>query len=317
MAPSTTPDAPFGRLLTAMVTPFTPDGGVDYDGAARLATHLVDERRHDGLVVSGTTGESPTTSDAEKRDLLRAVVDAVGDRAVVVAGAGTNDTAHSLELARQAEAAGAHGLLVVTPYYNKPPQEGLLAHFRAVADATGLPTMLYDIPGRAGVPIEGDTLLRLAEHPRIVAVKDAKGDLFGASRVMAATDLVWYSGDDNLNLPWLSVGAAGFVSVIGHLVGTELHEMIDAYRAGEHGRALEIHRRLLPVVTAIMTRTQGAIAVKAALRLLGLPGGGPLRAPLAEAGPEFAERLRADLTIGGVTVPDAAVPHDTVREAAR
>ncbi|MFC4906454.1 4-hydroxy-tetrahydrodipicolinate synthase [Actinomadura gamaensis] len=304
MAPSTTSDAPFGRMLTAMVTPFRSDGGVDYDGAARLATHLVDRQRHDGLVVNGTTGESPTTSDAEKERLVRTVVEAVGDRAVVVAGAGTNDTEHSRHLARQAEAAGAHALLVVTPYYNKPPQEGLLAHFTSVADASGLPVMLYDIPGRTGVPIATDTLIKLADHPRIVAVKDAKGDLFGGSVVMANTDLVFYSGDDALNLAWLAMGAAGFVSVVGHVVGADLHEMIDAYRAGDHGRALEIHRRLLPVVTAIMTRTQGAIAVKAALRLLGLPGGGALRPPLVEATSEFAARLAEDLTIGGVQVPE-------------
>jgi len=286
-----------------MVTPMTPGGEVDYDGAARLAAYLVDEQRNDGLVVSGTTGEAPTTSDEEKDRLLRAVLEAVGDRATVVAGVGTNDTAHTLELARRAERAGAHGLLVVTPYYNKPPQEGLLAHFTAVADATGLPNMLYDIPGRTGVPIHTDTLLRLAEHPRIVAVKDAKGDLFAASRVMAATDLVFYSGDDNLNLPWLSVGAAGFVSVIGHVVGADLHEMIEAYRSGDTGRALAIHRRLLPVVTAIMTRTQGAIATKAALGLLGLPGG-TLRPPLAPATPEFVARLREDLAQGGVKVQE-------------
>jgi 4-hydroxy-tetrahydrodipicolinate synthase len=304
MAPSTTSDAPFGRMLTAMVTPMTPDGAVDYDGAARLAAHLVDEQRHDGLVISGTTGESPTTSDDEKDRLLRAVLGAVGDRASVVAGVGTNDTSHTIRLAERAQAAGAHGLLVVTPYYNKPPQEGLLAHFRAVADATGLPNLLYDIPGRAGVPIRTETLLRLAEHPRIIGVKDAKGDLFAGSQVMAQTDLVFYSGDDNLNLAWLSMGAAGVVSVVGHVAGSDLHEMIDAYRAGDVGRALAIHRRLLPVVAAIMTRTQGVIAVKAALNLLGLPGGG-LRLPLVAADAEFAARLREDLITGGVKVPEA------------
>jgi 4-hydroxy-tetrahydrodipicolinate synthase len=305
MAPSTPRDAPFGRMLTAMVTPMTADGAVDYDGAARLATHLVDEQRHDGLVLSGTTGESPTTSDAEKEQLLTTVLRAVGDRATVVAGVGTNDTAHTLELARQAERAGAHALLVVTPYYNKPPQEGLLRHFTAVADATGLPNMLYDIPGRTGVPIQNDTLVRLAEHPRIVAVKDAKGDLFGSSYVMSRTGLVFYSGDDALNLAWLSMGAAGFVSVVGHVVGADLHEMIEAYRSGDAARALAIHRRLLPVVTAIMTRTQGAIAVKAALNLLGLPGGRGMRSPLVAAAPEFVERLRQDLVTGGVKLPEA------------
>lgn len=290
-------------MLTAMVTPMTADGAVDYDGAARLAAHLVDEQRNDGLVISGTTGESPTTSDSEKERLLRAVLDAVGDRATVVAGAGTNATAHSVELARQAERAGADGLLVVTPYYNKPPQDGLARHFTAVADATDLPVLLYDIPGRTGTPIATPTLLRLAEHPRIVAVKDAKGDLFAGSRVMADTDLVFYSGDDLLNLAWLAVGAAGFVSVVGHVAGAELHDMIDAYGSGDVARALEIHRRLLPVISGIMTRTQGVIATKAALTLLGLPGG-TVRSPLAGASPELITTLKEDLMQGGLKMGD-------------
>jgi 4-hydroxy-tetrahydrodipicolinate synthase len=294
-------------MLTAMVTPMTPDGVVDYDGAERLATYLVDEQRHDGLVVSGTTGESPTTSDMEKTRLLEAVLGAVGDRATIVAGVGTNDTAHSAELALRAERAGAHGVLVVTPYYNKPPQEGLLRHFTAVADATGLPALLYDIPGRTGTPIHTETLVRLGEHPRIVGVKDAKGDLFAGSWVMARSDMVFYSGDDANNLAWLSMGAAGFVSVVGHVVGADLHEMIDTYRSGEVGTALAIHRRLLPVVTAIMTRTQGVIAVKAALNLLGQPGGA-VRPPLVDATSEFITRLREDLVIGGVKVPEANTP---------
>ncbi|MFL6051961.1 MAG: 4-hydroxy-tetrahydrodipicolinate synthase [Actinoallomurus sp.] len=308
MAPSTNAlpqgrdeSAPFGRMLTAMVTPMASDGTVDYDGAARLAAYLVDEQRNDGLVISGTTGESPTTSDEEDERLLRTVVEAVGDRATIIAGVGTNHTAHTLKLARQAEQAGAHGLLVVTPYYNKPPQEGLARHFTTVADATGLPVMLYDIPGRTGTPIAAETLLRLAGHPRIIAVKEAKGDLFGASTVMAQTDLVFYSGDDALNLPWLSVGAAGFVSVVGHVVGADLHEMIDSFLGGDTRRATEIHRRLLPVITAIMTRTQGVIATKAALSLLGLPGG-PVRLPLVDATPEFTDALREDLIAGGVKI---------------
>src|ERR1700752_3460561 len=176
--------APFGRMLTAMITPFSADGALGGGGAARLATYLVDDMRNDGLVISGTTGESPTTSNAEKDRLLRAVIEAVGDRATGVAGDGTNATAHTIELAQQAERAGAAALLVVTPYYNKPPQNGLIAHFTAVADATGLPNMLYDIPGRTGVPIATETLLQLAQHPRIVAVKDAKGDLGASSQVM-------------------------------------------------------------------------------------------------------------------------------------
>jgi 4-hydroxy-tetrahydrodipicolinate synthase len=292
---------PFGRMLTAMITPMTAEGAVDYDGAARLAEYLVTEMRNDGLVISGTTGESPTTSDAEKARLLRAVLDAVGDRATIVAGVGTNDTAHTCELARQAEEAGAHGLLVVTPYYNKPPQHGLVAHFTAVADATGLPVLVYDIPGRTGTAIATETLVQLSAHPRIVAVKDAKGDFGASSVVMAATGLAFYSGDDMLNLPWLSVGAVGFVSVHGHVVGDRLHEMIDAYVAGDVDTALAVHRELLPVYTG-MTRMQGTVSTKAALAMLGLPGG-PVRPPLADATTAEAERLRTDLVAGGVKLP--------------
>jgi 4-hydroxy-tetrahydrodipicolinate synthase len=288
-------------MLTAMITPMTGDGAVDYDGAARLAEYLVTEMRNDGLVISGTTGESPTTSDAEKARLLRTVIDAVGDRATIVAGVGTNDTAHSCELAKQAEEAGAHGLLVVTPYYNKPPQHGLVAHFTAVADATGLPVLVYDIPGRTGTAIAVETLVQLSAHPRIVAVKDAKADFGASSVVMAATDLAFYSGDDMLNLPWLSVGAVGFVSVHGHVVGDRLHEMIDSYVAGDVDTALAIHRELLPVYTG-MTRMQGTVSTKAALAMLGLPGG-PVRLPLADATTSEAERLRTDLVAGGVKLP--------------
>ncbi|HUY47045.1 MAG TPA: 4-hydroxy-tetrahydrodipicolinate synthase [Streptosporangiaceae bacterium] len=294
----TTAEAPFGQMLTAMITPMTAEGAVDYAGAARLATYLVDEMRNDGLVISGTTGESPTTTDAEKDRLLRAVIEAVGDRATVVAGVGTNDTAHTCELARQAERAGAAGLLIVTPYYNKPPQSGLVAHFTKVADCTGLPVILYDIPGRTATAIATETLLQLAEHPRIVAVKDAKEDLGGASLVMTATSLVYYCGTDMVNLPWLSLGAAGFISVVGHVVGDRLHEMIDAYSGGRVGEALEIHRALLPVYTG-MFRSQGVIMTKAALGLLGLPGG-PVRGPLLDATPAEVDRLRADLVAGGV-----------------
>jgi 4-hydroxy-tetrahydrodipicolinate synthase len=298
-AAAPTPAAPFGRLLTAMVTPMTSDRAVDYAGAARLADYLIAQMRNDGLVISGTTGESPTTSDAEKDRLLRTVIEAAGGRANVLAGVGTNDTAHTIELARQAERAGADGLLVVTPYYNKPPQHGLVAHFTAVADATGLPVMLYDIPGRTGVPIATETLLQLAQHPRIVAVKDAKGDMTAGSIVMSATDLVFYSGDDLVNLPWLAVGASGFVSVVGHIVGDRLAEMIDAYLSGNVAAALRHHRELLPVYTGIMTRTQGVISTKAALSMLGLPGGS-VRPPLADATPAEIERLRTDLVAGGV-----------------
>ncbi|MFI0423824.1 4-hydroxy-tetrahydrodipicolinate synthase [Spongiactinospora sp. 9N601] len=302
-SPTRTPDAPFGRMLTAMVTPFTPDGALDYDGAQRLAAYLVDEQRNDGLIVSGTTGESPVTSDEEKERLLRAVVEAVGDRATVVAGAGTYDTHHSIELARRSERAGAHGLLLVTPYYSKPPQEGVYRHFTAIADATGLPVMLYDIPGRTGTPIATETLIRLAQHERIIAVKDAKGDLFAGSQVMVATDLVYYSGDDTLNLPWLSVGAAGFVSVIGHVAGAVLAQMIERRLAGDPAGALALHRQLLPVVDGIMMRAGGAIMSKAALNLVGRAAG-PVRPPLVEATQEQIAELRACLVAGGVKLSD-------------
>jgi 4-hydroxy-tetrahydrodipicolinate synthase len=297
MAPISTPQTPFGRVLTAMVTPFAADGVLDLDGAQRLAAHLVDAG-NDGLVVNGTTGESPTTSDAEKEQLVRAVLEAVGDRAFVVAGVGTNDTHHSIELARQAERAGAHGLLTVTPYYSKPPQEGLYRHFTAIADATGLPVMLYDIPGRTGVPIQTETIVRLAEHPRIVANKDAKGDLGQASWALARSGLAWYSGDDMLNLPLLSVGAVGFVSVVGHLVSPELRALLGAYVCGDVAKAAEIHQRLLPVYTG-MFRTQGVITIKAALALRGLPGG-PLRLPLVGLDHEETAQLKKDLAAGGV-----------------
>ncbi|MEK0101231.1 4-hydroxy-tetrahydrodipicolinate synthase [Streptomyces sp. A475] len=297
MAPTSTPQTPFGRVLTALVTPFTADGALDLDGAQRLAAHLGDAG-NDGLVVNGTTGESPTTSDAENSDLVRAVRQAVGDRAHVIAGVGTNDTRHSIELARAAEKAGAHGLLTVTPYYNKPPQEGLLRHFTAIADATELPVMLYDIPGRSGVPINTETIVRLAEHPRIVANTDAKGDLGRASWAIARSGLAWYSGDDMLNLPLLSVGAVGFVSVVGHVVTPELRAMLDAFVSGDVQKATEIHQKLLPVVTG-MFRTQGVITTKAALALQGQPAG-PLRRPLVELTPDETAQLKIDLAAGGV-----------------
>jgi 4-hydroxy-tetrahydrodipicolinate synthase len=293
---------PFGRTLTAMITPMTPDGSVDYDGAARLATYLVDEMRNEGLVVNGTTGEAPTTTDEEKERLIRVVLEAVGDRARVVAGVGTNVTTHTIHLAGQAARAGAHGILVVTPYYSKPSQSALVAHFAAVADATELPVILYDIPSRTGVPISTDTLVRLAEHPRIVAVKDAKGDLIASSQVLARTGLAYYSGDDMYNLPLLSIGAVGFVSVTGHVVGDRLHEMVEAHHAGRNADARKIHLDLLPVNVGLF-RNQAAVLTKAAMDMLGLPGGG-VRGPLLPATQDERRQLREDLTAGGVKLPD-------------
>ncbi|MGN9809667.1 4-hydroxy-tetrahydrodipicolinate synthase [Micromonospora sp. BQ11] len=292
---------PFGRLLTAMVTPFTADGSLDLDGAAQLAAYLVDEQGNDALVVNGTTGESPTTTDAEKERLIRAVVEAVGDRAQVVAGVGTNDTRHTIELAAGAEKAGAHGLLVVTPYYNKPPQSGLLRHFTAVADASGLPIMLYDIPHRAGVAIDTETLVRLAAHERIVAVKDAKGDLTATSWVTSRTDLAFYSGEDSLTLPALAVGSVGVVGTSTHFTGALTKRMIEAYDAGDTATALSLHRRLLPLYTGIF-RTQGVILVKAGLAASGLPAG-PVRPPLVDAGEDEIAQLRADCAAAGLELP--------------
>ncbi|MDQ1292510.1 MAG: 4-hydroxy-tetrahydrodipicolinate synthase [Actinomycetota bacterium] len=285
---------PFGSVLTAMVTPFDSDGALDLDSAQSLAAHLVDAG-HDGLVVSGTTGESATTTDDEKLALLRAVLQAVGDRARVVAGVGTNNTSHSVELARQAAGAGAAGLLVVTPYYSKPPSAGLVEHFRAVADATELPVMLYDIPGRCGIRIGTPTLLRVAEHDRIVAVKDATGDLFAGSQVMAATDLAYYSGDDALNLAWLALGAAGVVSVTGHVAGAQHADLVAAVERGDLETARALHRRLLPLVRGLMTRTQGAIMAKAALQMQGILPHRTLRLPLVAATGEEIDLLRTDL----------------------
>ncbi|WP_199431894.1 4-hydroxy-tetrahydrodipicolinate synthase [Qaidamihabitans albus] len=301
IAPSTPPTAapgrPFGRVLTAMVTPFDSEGALDLKRAQELAEHLVD-LGNDGIVLNGTTGESPTTTDAEKAELISAVMEAIGHRATVVAGAGTNDTAHSMELVRQAEEAGAHGVLVVTPYYSRPTQAGLYAHFTAVANATGLPVMLYDIPPRSIVPIEVDTLRRLAEHPRILAVKDAKGDLLAGSEVIANTHLAYYSGDDGLNLPWLSVGATGVVSVIGHVVAGRIRAMIDAYEDGDTSTARTNHRGMIPVYRAF-SRVGGVVFVKTALRMRGYDMGEP-RLPIVPASEDQVEAIAADLTQAGV-----------------
>ncbi|MFM8235389.1 MAG: 4-hydroxy-tetrahydrodipicolinate synthase [Actinomycetota bacterium] len=288
---------PFGRLLTAMVTPFKDDLTIDWAGVEKLASHL-QSTGHDGIVVNGTTGEAPTTSDEEKLEIIKVVKRATGGKVKVVAGAGNNETSHSIEQAEMAAQAGADGLLVVTPYYNKPPQAGIEAHFRAMADATDLPVMMYDIPGRTGVPIEPDTICRLAEHKNIVALKDAKGDVASTSWVIKRSGIPVYSGDDILNLPLLSVGAVGFVSVCGHTVGARLREMLDSWFSGNSSRALAIHQELLPVYTGTF-RTQGAILTKAALKLMGLPGG-KVRLPLVDATEAQISQLREDLKQGGV-----------------
>ncbi|MBU3687737.1 MAG: 4-hydroxy-tetrahydrodipicolinate synthase [Mycobacterium sp.] len=286
-----------GSVLTAMVTPFAADGTLDLAAAARLAGRLVDAGC-DGLVLSGTTGESPTTTDAEKLALLGAVLQAVGDRARVIAGAGTYDTAHSVRMAAACAAEGAHGLLVVTPYYSRPPQSGLVAHFSAVADATDLPVVLYDIPPRSVVPIAWDTIRTLARHPNIVAVKDAKGDLHGAAQVMAETGLAYYSGDDALNLPWLAVGATGFISVWGHLAAGQLRDMLVAFTSGDLATARKISVGLSPL-NAAQDRLGGVTLAKAGLRLQGFEAGDP-RLPQMPATAEQLDDLAADMRAAAV-----------------
>ncbi|WP_322860046.1 4-hydroxy-tetrahydrodipicolinate synthase [Mycobacterium europaeum] len=292
-------DAParLGTVLTAMVTPFAPDGSLDTAAAAQLANHLVDAGC-DGLVVSGTTGESPTTTDDEKRDLLRVVLEAVGDRARVIAGAGTYDTAHSVRLARACAAEGAHGLLVVTPYYSKPPQSGLIAHFTAVADATELPVLLYDIPPRSVIPIATETIRALAAHPNIVGIKDAKADLHSGGQIIAETGLAYYSGDDALNLPWLAMGATGFISVISHLAAGQLREMLAAFASGDIATARKINVTVAPLCDA-MSRLGGVTMSKAGLRLQGIEVGDP-RLPQMPATPEQMDALAADMRAASV-----------------
>ena len=293
-------NAPFGRLLTAMVTPFNKDGSIDWDGVAKLAQHLVDNG-HDGIAVNGTTGEAPTTKSSEKLEIIRVVKSVVGPNIKVLSGAGDNETAYTVEQAKRSQEAGADGLLVVVPYYNKPPQAGVEAHFRAVAAATDLPIMMYDIPGRTGIEIENDTICRLFEGvDNIVALKDAKGNNASTSWVIKRCGIPVYSGDDILNLPLLAVGAVGFVSVCGHTVGKDLKAMLDSWFAGDAATALKIHQKLLPVFTGTF-RTQGAILTKAAMGLMGLPGG-TTRLPLVDATPEQIEQLRKDLIAGGVAL---------------
>ena len=289
--------APFGRLITAMITPFAKDGSIDWDGIATLATHLADHG-HDAIAVNGTTGEAPTTKSSEKLEIIKVVKSTVGSRVKVLSGAGDNETSYTVEQAKRSADAGADGLLIVTPYYNKPPQAGIEAHFKAVASATDLPIMMYDIPGRTGVEIESDTIVRLFDLPNIVALKDAKGNLAATSDVIARCGIPVYSGDDILNLPFLSIGAVGFVSVCGHTVGSELKAMLDAWFAGDTARALEIHQKLIPVFKGTF-KTQGAILTKAAMNLMGLPGG-TTRLPLVDATPAQIATLREDLIAGGV-----------------
>jgi len=298
MTPAT-PGRPFGALLTAMVTPMSPDGSVDVDAAVALAMHLV-AHGHDGLVLNGTTGEAPTTHAPEKAELVRAVVEAVGDEAYVVAGAGSNDTAHAVRMAEQAADAGAHGLLVVTPYYSRPSQEGVYRHTVAIADATDLPVMLYDVPARTVVRYAPETLDRLAEHPRIVAIKDATGDVVGVLRGVARTGLAYYSGDDAVLLPFLAAGAVGLVSMAAHLVGDELAGVIRAFDDGRVAEAREAFVRLLPLIDLVCGSGNGALRAKTALHLLGLIPSPTMRLPQVAADADETEHVRGVLVSAGL-----------------
>lgn len=290
---------PFGTLTPAMVTPFTVDGEVDYEQAAKLATTLVDEGC-DGILVTGTTGETPTLTDEENLGMFKAVLDAVGDRARVIAGTGTNDTRHSINLSLRAQELGVHGLLIVTPYYNKPSQAGIVAHFDAIANATELPIMIYDIPGRTGVAITTETIIELAKHPRIVALKDAKADFSATSHVLAATDLDVYSGDDGLTLPLMAAGAVGLVSVSAHVAPKAYRSMIDAAADGDFATARRIHFELQPVVDAAMGHIQGAVAIKQILKWQGVLPNSVVRLPLVEPGEAEIALIKADLAEAGM-----------------
>ena len=299
MSVSDIPLRPFGTLVPAMVTPFTADGAVDYQAAGELAGRLVDDGC-DGLVVTGTTGETSTLTDEENLGMFQAVLDAVGGRARVIAGTGTNDTRHSISLSRRAAKLGVDGLLIVTPYYNKPSQAGIQAHFEAIANATELPIMVYDIPGRAGVPITTETIIKLADHPRIIALKDAKADFSETTRVLANTDLDVYSGDDGLTLPLMAAGAVGLVSVTAHVAAPKFRALIDAAAAGDFATARRIHFELDPVIRAAMGHVQGAVAVKQILKWQGILSSSVVRLPLVEPGEAEIAMIRADLAEAGM-----------------
>ncbi|MFC6285759.1 4-hydroxy-tetrahydrodipicolinate synthase [Nocardioides sp. GCM10027113] len=294
-----TSPAPFGRMLTAMATAFKDDGSVDLEGTARIAAHLV-EHGNDGVVVSGTTGESPTTSTEEDGQILAAVKDAVGDRASVIAGVGTNSTAHSVELARQAAKVGADGVLLVTPYYNKPSQAGVLQHFRTVVEVSDLPVMLYDVPPRTVTAISLDTYAAMRELPQVVAVKNATGDIPGTAHLVDLGYAV-YSGDDAATLGYLAYGGCGLVSVVGHVAGEQLNAMIESFLAGKHDEALRIHTALQPAFDAVMgVPNYGATTAKAGLQLLGVLDNRNVRGPLVPLDDHEVAALREGLAAAGL-----------------
>ena len=291
-----------GEVLTATVTPFDADGAADYERYRELCAYLVDNGS-DGVVVSGTTGESPTLSDDERVELLRAAIDAIGDRATVMAGTGTNSTAHSIHLTEQAHEAGADGFLVVTPYYNKPPPRGIVEHFKAVAAATDRPVMVYNIPSRVVINIEPETMAKLAEIPNVTSVKQANDDLEQARRIVdLGLDL--YAGDDNIVYPFLELGGKGGVCVHTHVVGPQVKEMVRRFRDGDAEGARRIHEELVPAYE-LLAVTTGPIQIKAALNLLGHDVGG-LRLPLVEAGDDEKAQIRDCLERLGIVEPARA-----------
>ncbi|MBP2650280.1 MAG: Dihydrodipicolinate synthase [Firmicutes bacterium] len=279
----------FGRVLTAMVTPFNEDYTVNYVAAAKLAKYLVDNGS-DGVVVAGSTGEASTMTHDEELKLFSTVLDAIGDRAVVIAGTGSNDTKTSIDHTGQAEKLGVHGAMLVGPYYNKPPQQGLYQHFKAIAESTSLPLLIYNIPGRCGTNILPETIIKLSELENVVAVKEASGSMDQVSEIIRNTNLYVYSGDDSLTLPILSVGGTGIISVAAHLVGKEMQEMVSAFLAGNIVKAQEIHHKLTPLFKSLFVTTN-PIPIKAAVNLIGL-NAGPLRMPLVSLNDTQTEVLK-------------------------
>lgn len=291
----------FGQLLVALVTPMTPEGEVDWSATEKHLDYVISNGA-DGVVVTGTTGETSTLTDAEKLQLVKVGKSVSAGRAKIITGGGSNETAHAIQLYKESEKAGADGVMIVTPYYNKPTQAGVLTHFRLIADATDLPVILYDIPGRTGIPIAFETILRAAKHPNIVAVKDAKGDFAQASRVLNETDLLYFSGDDSNILPHLSIGATGLIGVTANIAPLAYRELVDATNRNDFDQALTVHNQLEPLVRAAMTHVPGTVASKYILHGLGLIDSPRVRLPLV--GPEEAEAARIEADIDKVgTVP--------------
>ena len=287
----------FGQVLVALVTPMTPEGEVDWAATEKHLDYVISNGA-DGVVVTGTTGETSTLTDAEKLQLVKVGKSVSAGRAKIITGGGSNETAHAIQLYKASEAAGADGVMIVTPYYNKPTQAGVLTHFRLIADATDLPVILYDIPGRTGIPIQFETILRAAKHPNIVAIKDAKGDFAQVSRVLNETDLLYFSGDDSNVLPHISIGATGLIGVTANIAPKAYRDLVDATNRNDFHSALEVHTTLEPLVRATMTHVPGTVAAKYILDALGFISSPRVRLPLV--GPEESEAARIEADIDKV-----------------